>query len=543
MSLLVVPPPDPEPWPTLGPQVCDFIEAHLVYGPGSFKGKPYSIEPEFRAWLHRAYEVYPQGHPRAGWRRFKEADLSQRKGTAKTEKGALVTIVEAHPDGPVRCDGFDAHGEPVGRGIADPYIPLLAYSKDQTEELGYRVVKVILEECDLGEDFEVGEEAIFLLDARGRRAGEIRAMSGSPSARDGARTSYQFFDETHRLYLPSHVAAHATMVENTFKRRDADAWTMRTTTAPEPGQRSVAETQLELAEMIRSGKVKNARVFVFHRQARDDAPLETREDVMAALLEASGPASSWSADLDGLVDRFFQPGVDRNYWRRVWLNQKVAGGGKAFDLGRWAELRRDGFVAPSGSLVVAGFDGARNRDATALVATHVESCFQWPLGIWERPQHAADDWEIKQSEVTAALEQFVDRFAVWRVYCDPHHWGPMIDMWAGRFGDRIFSFDTTKWTRIGYACRTYRELQDTGVLGHDGDATFATHIGNAYRRNLRLVDEDTGEPLWTLQKERPDSPLKIDAAMAGVLSAAAYSDAVKLDIKPPKPKGYIRRIR
>lgn len=91
--LLVVPGPDPEPWPTLGPQVCDFIEERGVYGPGSLQGQPYVIDPEFRAFLYRSHEVYPKGHPWAGRRRFKRVGLSVRKGLAKTEKESLLSLI------------------------------------------------------------------------------------------------------------------------------------------------------------------------------------------------------------------------------------------------------------------------------------------------------------------------------------------------------------------------------------------------------------------------------------------------------------------
>jgi hypothetical protein len=40
-----------------------------------------------------------------------------------------------------------------------------------------------------------------------------------------------------------------------------------------------------------------------------------------------------------------------------------------------------------------------------------------------------------------------------------------------------------------------------------------------------LVDE-TGQYLWILRKERPDSPHKIDGAMAAILSWEARNDAV-----------------
>jgi len=45
------------------------------------------------------------------------------------------------------------------------------------------------------------------------------------------------------------------------------------------------------------------------------------------------------------------------------------------------------------------------------------------------------------------------------------------------------------------------------------------------RRILKMRDED-GRPLWTIYKERPDSPLKIDAAMAAILSWEARGDAL-----------------
>jgi hypothetical protein len=111
MATLIVPPLDRKPWPTLGPELCDWIEANLVYGPGPKKGEPYVVEPEFRGELYRMYEVFPRGHARAGRRRFKRAALSKRKGTAKSEKGAIIAAAELHP----RCAATGSVGR-VQRG-------------------------------------------------------------------------------------------------------------------------------------------------------------------------------------------------------------------------------------------------------------------------------------------------------------------------------------------------------------------------------------------------------------------------------------------
>ena len=83
MATLIVPRLDDEPWPTLGPQVVAFLQERSIYGPGSLKGEPYVVDPEFRALLYRAYEVYPKWHEWAGRRRFRRVAWSVRKGLAK----------------------------------------------------------------------------------------------------------------------------------------------------------------------------------------------------------------------------------------------------------------------------------------------------------------------------------------------------------------------------------------------------------------------------------------------------------------------------
>jgi hypothetical protein len=90
-----------------------------VFGPGDLRGEPAVLDAEKRGLIYRMYEVYPKGHEQAGRRRFKRCAISLRKGTAKTELAAWLAAVELHPDGPVRCDGFDAQGEPVGVPIGN----------------------------------------------------------------------------------------------------------------------------------------------------------------------------------------------------------------------------------------------------------------------------------------------------------------------------------------------------------------------------------------------------------------------------------------
>lgn len=520
MTLLCVPPLEEEPWPTLGPQVCAFVEAYLTFGPGDLRGQPARLDPEKRALIYRMYEVYPPGHPQAGRRRFRRVALSLRKGSAKTEFAAWIAACELHPDGPVRCDGFDAHGRPVGRGVVDPYIPMVAYTEEQTEDLAYGALRVILEQSGVAGDFDIGLERIMRVTGDGKAV----ALATAPNARDGARTTFQHFDETHRFTLDRLKQAHRTMLANLPKRKASDAWALETTTAPAPGEGSVAEDTMDYARQVAAGKIADSRLFFFHRQASETCDLTTKAGIRAAVIEASGPVAEWS-DLDGIVEQWDDPTADQAYLRRVWLNQVVQASAQAFDAERWKALARPDYTVPDGEVITIGFDGARYHDATALVATEVTTGYQWLLGCWEQP-HGIEGWEVPVAEVEAVITAAFRRWAVWRMYCDPPYWESHVAKWAGDFGDKtVVEWWTNRMKPMAYAIKGYANAMTAGEVTHDGSAAFTRHIGNARRRMLNMRDEQE-RPLWVMQKERPDSPHKIDAAMAGCLSWEARCDAL-----------------
>ena len=72
-----------------------------------------------------------------------------------------------------------------------------------------------------------------------------------------------------------------------------------------------------------------------------------------------------------------------------------------------------------------------------------------------------------------------------------------------------------------------------GELTHDGNARYARHVANAFKHQIPLRNEK-GEPLWTIYKERPDSPGKIDAVVAGIISWQARTDALALGVHEPE---------
>jgi hypothetical protein len=317
------------------------------------------------------------------------------------------------------------------------------------------------------------------------------------------------------------------MLANLAKRPMADPWALETTTAPEPGAGSVAETTMEYARSTLASGNQHTRLFFYHRQASESLDISTPKGLKQAIVEASGPfIAAWS-DIDRIASAFDEPDADRAYLERVWLNRLVQSSGTAFDIKAWRSLARTDYAVPSGAAITLGFDGSRYDDATALIGTELATGFQWPLGIWERPNLPKDvAWEIPVTEVDAAVSDAFERYHVTRMYCDPPKWESWISKWAGEYGDkRVVEWWTNRRKPMAYAIRSYAGAIVTGEVSHSGDPHFTDHVANSRQSFTNLVDEEE-RPLWILRKERPDSPKKIDAAMAGILSWEARNDSI-----------------
>lgn len=525
--MIVTVPQDDALYPTLGEGVCDWIEDHLCFGPGDLRGQPAAIDDEKRALIYSMYEVFPRTHPQAGRRRFKRCALSMPKGTAKTELVAWIAAAELHPSAPVRFAewAYDKKARtwaPVGQSVTDPFVVLVAYTEEQSDELAYGALRAILLESKIGKDFDIGLERIMRKDG----AGKAVSLAGSPNARDGARTTFQAFDETHRHTLPRLKQAHQTMMANLPKRKLADAWAMEITTAPEPGGGSIAEATMEYAQSIADGRITDAQLFFFHRQADPVLDWTVEEDVRTGVIEASGAAAGWR-DIDAIVQLWKDPTTDRAYHERVYGNRLVKGGSQAFDVDRWKALAKPSPVKP-GDLITVGFDGAMFFDSTAIVATHVETGHQWLAGLWERPAllPRESEWQVPAAEVDAVMTALFEQFTVWRLYADPPYWQSTIAKWEGQWGEeRVVKWWTMRNRQMSAALENYLTAIADATVSHDGHPDMARHMGNARRKDLPQRDE-LGRPMFVIQKERPDSPHKMDAAMAGCLSYEARTHAV-----------------
>lgn len=552
---LIVPAIEDELYPTLGDQVCAFLEERACFGPGDLKGQPLKLDDDRRFIIHRAYEVWPEGHPKVGRRRWKRIAVSVRKGFAKTELMALIAFAELHPEAPVRFNGFDDDadfGLAPGRPVVDPYIPMLANAKLQVSELAFGALKYICEEGPDAEFFYPTMDSIIRLDSRGKADGKAVPLANAPDTNDGGRTTFNAFDETHRLYLESERAAVTTMEANLGKRVAQDPWSMSTTTAGAPGQNSVAETDHFEAEAMERGEIQRPRMFYFHRQASDDWDLDDFDQRVEAIREASGPDLAARTDVEDLASQWDIPGADKPYLERVWCNRWTQQGAAAFNLAQFKTLARPAAMIPKRAYVTVGFDGARFRDSTAMVMTDVRTGLQQIEFLAEKPL-MDDEWEVSEEAVNARWNYVKRNYRVMLHYADPPFWNSTVAKWSSSAGDSpltkkaiVQEFWTNKQDRMIKALSAYEDAVNSGKVHYadqkDGQPAkhgdLVRHVGNAGKLHLSRVDIQTGKPLWLLTKMHKDR--KFDACMAAVLSWQARMDVLKF---LPRKRGSVVRVR
>lgn len=511
-------------FPSLGHQIVEHIEEYLCHGPGDVVGEPIELDDEFYAFIVKAYRLDPE----TGRRVYRRAFLSRAKGRAKSEIAGMLVCAEALF--PVRFDGWDANGEPVGRPVKSPFIRCLATEEGQSGNT-YDNVSTMLEYLieHHGDDFpgiDIGKSAqsssrIILHHQRG----EITPSTASSAAKDGGKETFAVFDETHLYVLPELRRMHGTVRRNLRKRKEAEPWCLETSTMYEPGQDSVAEATHTYFKAIKEGRVRDADaagLLFDHRQATDGIDLADRDALLAGLKEAYGPAAAWM-DLDGIIAEIWDPQSSPSDSRRYWLNQPVAAEDALLDPGEWAKCVSDERLK-DGDEVTLGFDGGKTDDATALVAMRISDRLVQPLGIWERPEGPlGKNWEVDRKQVSDLVAHAFGRFQVRAFFADVKLWESYIDEWGETYRDELLVKASAR-SLIGYDMRGHQQeltkatealvqaVIDRKIL-HTGDQVLKRHVGNARRRPNK----------WGVSfgKESRESPKKVDAFAAMQLADMA----------------------
>jgi hypothetical protein len=520
----------PVSFPTLGWQVVDWIEEYLVHGPGDVQGERWEIDDEIALHICWLYRVWPQDHPLAGRRLVQRGVLSRPKGRAKSEIAGGLVCAEAL--GPVRCDGFDANGDPVGVPVRNPFIRCLATEEGQAGNT-YDNVYTMLTEGAAADEYalDVGITRTFIREPGG---GEIRPSSSGSASKDGGLETFTVADETH-LYISRELRGmYRTVARNTGKRKAAEPLMYDTTTAWQPGERSIAEQAAEkYASLDIEEAVTRRGVLYDHRQGDEPKRFGDDRSLIKAMRPGYGPAADWM-DFQRIVKIIRDAEDPEGEAYRYWLNRPRLASS------RWLAPEEiagviDDFTPEPGSLVALGFDGSETDDHTALMgATEAGDIFT--VGVWA-PAPGDDGW---RQDVMDAVDWTFSTFEVVRFYGDPPWWQEEMARWAARYGGPpVAEFWTNIEHKMAVACGALRTAIRQGAIllnpeplrtepqQRDGKPLVQWHFENAHTRKVRVKLEDRAEEAHIVRKDRPGSPLKIDSVTSSVLARRARDDATK----------------
>lgn len=514
--------------PTLGHQVINWMHAYLA-APDRADYEPFRLTREQAQFVLNLYAIDPV----TGRRRYRRAVLSRPKGWGKSPLLAALTCAEALAD--VVPDGWDSSGEPVGRPwstLRTPWLQLAAVSEDQTKNAWAPLLEM-LREGPVMDDYPGIEPLDTFVNLP---QGRIEFVTSAATSREGNRPVWCVLDQTEE-WRPSNGGVK---LANTLRRNlgKTGGTSVESPNAYVPGAGSVAENSAEFFKRIREGRARDKGLLYDHREAPADTDLGDRESLMRGLAHAYGDSADRNGgwvDLERIAAEIWDPDTDPQDARRFYLGQITHAADSWISQPEWSAVADVEKVLADKDTIVLGFDGSRRRshavtDATALVGCRVSDGHLFLLGCWEQPDGPQGrDWEVPTAEVLATVADAFRRFRVVGMYADPAKWESHVATWEAKYGRRLrvkasVTHPIEWWMTGGRSNLTVRALEKfrssvvDQELSHDGSSALTRHVLNARRRSSRSGIQ--------IMKEHPESPRKIDAAVAAVLAWQCRVDAV-----------------
>lgn len=535
-----------------------WIETFCVHGPGDVQGEPVQLDDEFAEMVADAYALEDSGR-----RLYDSVFISRAKGRAKSELAGFVTLFEAF--GPCRFERWAEGGEryqfrgetymyepgdPIGRPVTYPYIRCLATEENQAGNT-YDNVYFNLTDGPLSEGLP--KDAAGLTRVLLPHGGEIVPSTASSASKDGGKETFAVFDETHLYVLPELRQMYRTVRRNLGKRKAASPWSLETSTMYAPGEDSSAEESHKLAINIREGKTRRSRLLFDHREAPPDVDLTDEAQVTAALREVYGPFAE-VMDLQRILDEMYDVRNPISDSIRYFFNARTSAE-DAWLTHQEVDSRADATkVVADRDMVVMGFDGSRGRpgkedvaDSTCLVGVRLADAHVFDLGHWEEPPGIAGrNWEVPEAEVEAAVAAAFARYKVVGFFGDPSGWSEQMANWTAKYSGKLqvryteaqpIRWKTNQHTRWAETLKALHDAIAGGRMTFDGSTFLAKHLKNARRQPTRSG--------LTITKSTPDSPNKIDGAVAMTYAWAAYLQGLAAGVHLNQgPEMFVpRRIR
>lgn len=551
--------------PTLGYAVLDWFEEYLVVPDGPLAGEPLVLTGEQAQFVLNLYTLDPRfrgpavrGAALVSGRRVRRAILSRPKGWGKSPILAALCLCESLGD--VVLDGWDADGEPVGRPWTSfgfkAKVQVIAVSEDQTANTWDPLLDMARNGPVL-DAYDINPMETFV----GLDNGRIEFVTSSATSREGGRPVFASLDQTES-WTPTNggVRLAAAVRRNLAK---VNGCSVESPNAFAPGEKSVAEKSHEAAKLQAEGKLRGTSggILLDHREAPPETDPTDRDSLMAGFSVAYGDSADVNGgwvNLERILEDYWDPDTEPQDARRYYLNQVTHASDSWLSQPEWAAcvLRPiDGGTLPDPladrDIITLGFDGSRVRaqgvtDATALIGCRVRDGHVFQIEVWEQPNDLprGTEWRVPVNQVDAKVRETFARYTVVGMYADPAKWETHVAAWERDLGARLKVKSTRsnpiEWwmnrpTQVVQALAQFHGAVLDRELTHCGSSTLARHVLNARRRTSRSGIQ--------IAKDHPDSPRKIDAAVAAVLAWQARLDALAAGAAKPSPRYAVGRLK
>ncbi|WP_405057058.1 hypothetical protein OG474_30520 [Kribbella sp. NBC_01505] len=491
---------------TLGWQIAGWCAEYLR----NDKGGPWKFTREqlrFVLWWY-AVDEYGEFIYRTGV-------LQRMKGWGKDPLLAVLCLVELA--GPSQFSHFDGD-QPIGVAHPAAWVQIAAVNQQQTRNTMTLLPALMSDRFIETYGIKPGAELIRGLGGKIR----LEAVTSSYRALEGGRSTFVVLNETHHWVKGNNgdlmyetIDGNATKVDGRY---------LAITNAFLPGEDSVAEKMREQYEKVREGRAVDVGVLYDSVEAHPKTPL-TPEALRIVIPKIRGDAV-WLR-VETIIKSILNTTMSAARSRRMWLNQIVADSDALYGPEQIREIEDLDLELLPGDQIVAGFDGGKTDDDTALVAIRISDMAVFKIGHWYKPDGPeGEHWEVNREAVDSAVRDMFRVYDVQGFYCDVALWESYISDWAADYSEQLsikaegrnaISFDMrSSLKRVTLAHeRLLRTIWDA-KLRYDGDLLMRRHLLNA-RRRVNNFGVSFG-------KESRESPLKVDLYAALMLAHECLYD-------------------
>lgn len=463
------------------------------------------------------------------------------KGSGKSPYAAVLALIELCA--PVRLADFDADapGGCLGKPVDMPLVQIAATAESQTANT-MRMVRAFAPKGSkivAEHGLDPGKTRYYMAPE-----GTLEVITASTNAAEGAEATFVVADETEH-WIPSRGGPElaATLEDNLTKSGNR---MLETCNSWEPGIGSVAEMSWDGWVAQEEGRTRGtSRVLYDARMAPPDTDLADEWSLLAGLGHVYGDC--WWVNLRPIVERIWDPRSSPDDSKRKYLNWPTAAVDAWVTPEQWSALSDPSRMVADDEDIVLFFDGSKTRDATALVGCCVSDGHVFTIGAWEAPTGGhGSDWSVPVLDVDATVDWAFEAWNPRAFYADVKEWEGFAKVtWPERYRERLdlyavpagkepqpIAWDMrTKTYDFTMACElTETEIREA-TFSHDGDSRLARHVGNARRRPNR----------WgtSIGKESPDSPRKVDLAVAMVGARMVRNQLVGSQAKVKRRSGHV----